>query len=197
KLFPNLERGDMNSVVGIVVHQTGGQSAQGTLAGYRAKGANGAHFLIDKDGTIYQTASLNKKTNHVGQIQSRCYIEKTCPPAEFKLIQQQERTNKDKRKVTAREHLKAWPDRYPNNSDSIGIELVGFHRNVDGKPEPVYDVVTERQNSSLKWLIGILSSNLDLHSTLKERWEISINEIFRHPEIGRKNETEASTAKWK
>lgn len=79
KIFSNIERGDMKKVVGLVVHQTGGITIQSTFDSYRQKGANGAHFLIDKEGKIYQTVSLFKKTNHVGMIQSRCYIEKTCP----------------------------------------------------------------------------------------------------------------------
>ena len=46
----------------------------------------GAHFLIDTDGTIYQTASLDKKTQHVGKIRSRCYEEEICSEKETKII---------------------------------------------------------------------------------------------------------------
>lgn len=48
----------MTHVYGIVVHQTGAATAKSTLASYRNPGANGAHFLIDKNGHIYQTGSV-------------------------------------------------------------------------------------------------------------------------------------------
>ena len=38
----------------------------------------GAHFLIANDGTIYQTASLEKLCWHVGILYSRCADEKSC-----------------------------------------------------------------------------------------------------------------------
>jgi N-acetyl-anhydromuramyl-L-alanine amidase AmpD len=59
-ICPALEHGDMPVVRGIIVHQTGSASAQSTLASYKHVGAVGAHFLIDKDGSIYQTTSLRK-----------------------------------------------------------------------------------------------------------------------------------------
>ena len=52
---PKLSHGRMTHVSGIIVHQTGAKTAQSTLDSYLQAGANGAHFLIDKDGTIYQT----------------------------------------------------------------------------------------------------------------------------------------------
>jgi len=52
--------------------------------------------------------------------------------------------------------------------------------------ELVYEPVTNEQNASLEWLIR------ELCLTLK----ISMREIFRHPDVSRKNQTEASTAKW-
>ena len=75
-LRPFLEHGPMPVVHGIVVHQTDSDKAAGTLAQYEKPGSNGAHFLIDKDGKIYQTASVFKKTHHVGVLKSR-----VCSPA--------------------------------------------------------------------------------------------------------------------
>jgi N-acetyl-anhydromuramyl-L-alanine amidase AmpD len=79
----NIERGELSVIHGIVVHQTGSSTATATLNGYAKSTANGAHFLIDKDGTIFQTASLRKKTQHVGWIKSRCLVEKSCTPKEL------------------------------------------------------------------------------------------------------------------
>lgn len=49
----------------IAVHQTDSPTAQATFNAYRT-GGNGAHFLIDKPGTVYQTASLQAVCFHVG-----------------------------------------------------------------------------------------------------------------------------------
>ncbi|WP_256703209.1 hypothetical protein [Burkholderia ubonensis] len=52
--------------------------------------------------------------------------------------------------------------------------------------QEVYEAVTDQQNASLKWLVA----------ELVDTFKVSTHEIYRHPEIGRKNLTEASTAKW-
>jgi N-acetyl-anhydromuramyl-L-alanine amidase AmpD len=48
----NIERGSMHQVRGIIVHQTDSDAATATLNSYRNAGAAGAHFLIDRDGTM-------------------------------------------------------------------------------------------------------------------------------------------------
>ncbi|CAG2262846.1 N-acetylmuramoyl-L-alanine amidase [Burkholderia sola] len=52
--------------------------------------------------------------------------------------------------------------------------------------EPIYESVTTEQNASLKWLVRELSETLN----------VEMREVYRHPEVGRKNATEASTARW-
>ena len=47
-----IERGDMAKVNGIIVHQTGGSTAASSLSSYKNAGASGAHFLIERDGTV-------------------------------------------------------------------------------------------------------------------------------------------------
>lgn len=49
--------------LGVVLHRTVSSSAKGTLGSFASTGS-GTHFLVGKDGTIYQTASLNKGTFH-------------------------------------------------------------------------------------------------------------------------------------
>ncbi len=83
--FLNLERGDMKTVAGIIVHQTDSSTAASTLAQYKTS-AIGAHFLIDKDGTLYQTASVLKRVNHVGRLKARCIEEHTCASGEKKRL---------------------------------------------------------------------------------------------------------------
>ncbi|MGR2856493.1 peptidoglycan recognition protein family protein [Erwinia rhapontici] len=190
KIFNNIEHEKMDAVNGIVVHQTNASTASSTFHSYQNKGAAGAHFLIDRDGTIYQTASLFKVTWHVGRLQSRCYLTKKCEPADLQKVADLEKSWRNYDKVHQIEKVKNYPDRFPSNIDSIGIEIVGkAERQIDkktGEPVFVYEDVNDRQNESLKWLIRELIGTLNVSTT----------EIYRHPEIGRKTLTEASTAKW-
>ena len=80
---PAIEHGALTAIKGIIVHQTDSDTAAATLNGYLTAGANGAHFLIDRDGAVYQVASLKKKTWHVGKLRSRCLAQHTCSPAEL------------------------------------------------------------------------------------------------------------------
>lgn len=184
--FASLERGDMPVVNGIVVHQTGGSTARSTFNSYR-NSTIGAHFLIDKDGKVYQTASLYKRANHVGLLRSRCLERHACAPAELKRLQ-----SATLRKRSTMEYAKAFPERFPSNRDSIGIELVGeYHRNPDfgeirGADEFLYVPVSDEQNAALRWLVG------ELRRTLK----VAAEEVYRHPDISYKTPTEAATAAW-
>lgn len=183
-LSPSIERGAMKAIHGIIVHQTGGPTAQSTLDGYKRSSANGAHFLIDSDGTIYQTASLHKQTWHVGKLKARCVLEKRCTPVELKELLRFNPTKEDRRELA-----KNVPDRFPSNQDSIGIELVGEalpRGNSVPDQKKTYEPVTGKQNTSLQWLVT------ELAFTLK----VPMTEIFRHPDVSRKNPSEASTAKW-
>lgn len=172
----NIERGELKIIKGIIVHQTGGASAKSSLDSYNAKKANGAHFLIDKDGTIYQTASLFRQTWHVGKLRSRCVAEHSCSPADLQGLKVFSPTRENKR-----ENEKSVPERYPSNADSVGIELVG-------KPDAkgVYESATPEQNMSLKWLVDKLLTAFNVSST----------EVFRHPTVSRKTESEAASAQW-
>ncbi|EXU76908.1 peptidoglycan recognition protein family protein [Erwinia mallotivora] len=187
KRFSSIERGKLDKVNGIVVHQTDSTTANSIFNSYQNSGANGAHFLIAKDGKIYQTASLQKITNYVGFLQSRCLMKKICSPQELKKVTGMDKIkNIRERSKTVHRYKasKSFPDRYPYNADSIGIEIVGKARRINN--EDIYEPVNDRQNESLKWLVKELSETL----------RVSLNEVYRHPDVGRKNLTEASTATW-
>ncbi|WP_421504512.1 hypothetical protein [Erwinia rhapontici] len=62
--------------------------------------------------------------------------------------------------------------------------MVGLAIGPDNKE--VFEAVTDEQNQSLKWLV----------SELTRQFQVPMTEVHRHPDIGRKNTTEASTAKW-
>lgn len=182
-ISPHIEHGEMPVVQGIIVHQTDSSTAQSSLSSYGNPKSNGAHFLIDKDGTIYQTASVYKSTWHVGKLRSRCLAEMTCSPAELKLAQKW-----DPQGTHKREKLKSVPDRYPSNDDSIGIEIVGrsYPPTDDKSGENVFESLTEEQTESLKWLV----------SEIRETLNVPLAETYRHPEVSYKNKTEAQSASW-
>lgn len=62
-----LERGAMTGdPVGIVLHRTVSSSAESTISSFENSNI-GTHFVVDTDGTIHQTASLDQFTYHVGK----------------------------------------------------------------------------------------------------------------------------------
>jgi N-acetyl-anhydromuramyl-L-alanine amidase AmpD len=185
KINPKIEKGTMARVNGIIVHQTGGATADSALNNYN-NGAEGAHFLIDKDGTIYQTARVTQQCWHVGKINSKCYQLKTCTPAEVKtidaLLHQKGLPYKTRLlNVHRHEMAKPYPDRYPSNEDSIGIEMVSI-----ASPKTGYESVTIAQNDALRWLV----------STLERLLPLPPSNVFRHPTVSQKQPTEASSARW-
>ena len=175
-IVPTLARGRLGVVHGIVVHQTGGSTAEAAFAGYASR-PYGTHFLIDKSGKIFQTASLLYYTAHIGPIKARCLVEHRCSPVEMKAL-----AHFSPHGENQREMAKPFPSRYPSNRDSVGIELVGENNRVTGEFVPV----TEAQNRSLHWLVQGLASTL----------HVSLQEIYRHPQLSRKTPSEASTARW-
>jgi len=181
---PLIERDVLNRIRGIIVHQIGGTSGASSLNSYALKNANGAHFLIDKDGTIYQTASLFRQTWHVGRLRARCLAEYRCNPTELRALK------RFSPKIEHRiEMAKDVPQRYPSNEDSLGIEIVGAvvaSKGQNPAEQGVYEAVNAQQNASLRWLITELTSTFGIPMT----------EIFRHPVVSRKNPTEARSALW-
>ena len=192
---PVIERGQQTQIVGIIVHQTGSENAASSLSSYKRANANGAHFLIDLDGTIWQTAAIWQRTYHVGKLKARCLVNKSCTPPYTKQNQSVDRMHNI-------EKLKAPGTRYPMNEDAIGIELVGGAQLPPMSQIPlrfqnlpkdklladygVYRQPTVAQNQSLSWLVKMLEDTL----------QIAQSEVFRHPEVSRKNETEAAGANW-
>ena len=186
RIVSGIEKGPMSIVRAIVVHQTGGATAESTFTAYE-NGGNGAHFLISKDGRIYQTARVSQQCHHVGKLKSRCLETKTCDAVEAKAIdgilhQKGKSYSQRVRELHQHELEKAYPSRYPSNEDSIGIELVG---RVDPKTKR-YEPTTSLQDTSLKWL----------RMELQEHLMLASSEMFRHPEVSYKQPTEAESARW-
>lgn len=186
KIYKSLHKGNMTIINAIVVHQTGASTAQHTFNSYTSS-SNGAHFLIDKNGQIYQTALTDQKTYHVGKVRSRCIETKSCSKTELSTansIYLKKGLSYPVRVKNVHDHekIKSYPDRYPTNNDSIGIEIVGSYN----KSNSSYESVNSKQNLSLKWLVNELTTHLKLQN----------NDIYRHPEVSYKQPTEAKTANW-
>ena len=183
KRYTHIEHGALKAVHAIVVHQTDTTTAQQTFNSY-AVGGNDAHFLIDKSGKIYQTASLQKRCYHVGRlIKSKCLTinKKNCNCKEMSKIMAL-RWAKRIIAIDKNERQKNYPDRYPVNSDSVGIEIVGKFIN-----DTKYEDLTAAQNVSLQWLISELYGHFNLDTA----------DVYRHPEVSYKMASEGSTAVWK
>jgi N-acetyl-anhydromuramyl-L-alanine amidase AmpD len=186
RIFPGIEKGPLMKVNAMVIHQTGASTAQHSFNSYM-NGGNGAHFLIDKQGIIYQTAHLDKKTYHVGKIRSKCYETSVCSKSQLQavtlILSKPGRSYPDRvSDLHQYEKRKIYPDRYPLNEDSIGIEIVGNYN----KSKKIYESVLGLQNHSLSWLIGELFNH----------FKITKADIYRHPEVSYKIPSEASTAIW-
>jgi N-acetyl-anhydromuramyl-L-alanine amidase AmpD len=186
KISNKIEKGVLGTVNAIVVHQTGASNAESSFSSYK-EGKNGAHFLIDKDGTIYQTARINQKCWHIGNIRSRCQEMKACSTDELKavnamLFKKGEAYSARIKSLSRHEAEKSYPDRYPTNDDALGIEIVGAF---DAKSQ-TYETVNKQQNSTLAWLVEALETKLSLDQ----------DDVYRHGSIAYKQPSEASTATW-
>ena len=187
RIFKSLHKGKIAKVHAIVVHQTGAPSAQHTFNSYQ-NASHGAHFLIDKMGTIYQTALTNQVAYHVGRLKSKCIDQPaSCSASDLSAanavyLQKGISYAVRVKKLHTHEKGKGYPDRYPTNNDSVGIEVVG---NYIAKNN-AYEVVNAKQNASLKWLVSELSTHLGLQ----------VGDVYRHPTVSYKQPSEASTASW-
>lgn len=177
-IIGNLEHGPIGKVQALVLHQTNSSTAKSTLNTWKTR-PYGTHFLIDKDGTTYQTARLTKQTLHVGKIKSRCKEEQSCSESETKTINQLRQKNSFgtyTRKLYHHELKKNYPNRFPINKDSIGIEVVELFDEKKGYGPP-----TKEQKIALDLLVNALLIKYDL--TLKD--------VYAHATISRKQKSEA------
>ena len=179
RIFSNLERGDLpaENVRAIVLHRTGGSTANSTLEAWKTK-PEGTHFLIDNDGTIYQTAGLDKSTWHVGPIRARSEVERTWSPEEKKKIADVmaagARTGRKYPALHDYELTKDYPARYPYNGDSIGIEVVGVY----DTPQLAFVPPTQAQLKSVGSLV----------EALKTKFGLTNADIYHHGVISYKDD---------
>ena len=184
KIYAGIEHDDLSQISAIVLHRTDSLAAEGTLNAYAHGKTSGAHFLIDKSGLIYQTASMRKTCWHIGELLPRCEVEKSCDPSELKTITaliHERGLAFGLRAVNLSRHeaAKSYPLRYPSNSDSVGIEVVGkFWASAKTFEKP-----TLEQLRSLKWLV----------ETIVEEYSLSLHDdVYAHGAIARKQVCEGA-----
>lgn len=165
--YPQIGHGSLEKINAIVLHRTNSSTAQSVKNAY-ANQKNGAHYLIDSDGTIYQTLGVDKMAWHVGKIRSKCAETKTCDETESSKL----KTIKGFSVLHQHEVSKKYPERFPINSDSIGIEVVGM-----GDVENGYTQPTKEQ----------LASTLRLVNGLQERYKLDNQDVFPHGQISYKD----------
>lgn len=173
-IVSKLEKGNLPTVNAIVLHRTGGATMASAITAFKSSGV-GTHYIIDKDGTIKQTASTGKYTYHVGKIRARCMAEGTCSEEEAKKIKG---FGWSPKKIHDNEKTKKYPDRYPMNTDSIGIEVVGKY-NTAAK---IWDQATPQQKTSINFLI----------KKLKKTYNLTDRDIYEHDKISYKTAGEGS-----
>jgi N-acetyl-anhydromuramyl-L-alanine amidase AmpD len=71
-----LNQGKIEKINAIVLHRTNSSTKESALSSF--KSGIGTHFLIDKNGDIYQTAGLSTYVYQIGFIQARCENDKAC-----------------------------------------------------------------------------------------------------------------------
>lgn len=182
KRYKNLEHGDMPEVHAIVLHRTNTDSGNSVLNSYGAGQTTGAHFLIDLDGKVYQTADTSKKAWHVGPIHRRCEDDDSCSDEDNATInsirRDREKSFGKKLKLVTKSELdtKDYPERLPANEDSIGIEVVGKY---DDKLKK-FDSPTPGQMESVRRLVV----------TLQKEHGLTDGDVYTHGEISYKKPSE-------
>jgi N-acetylmuramoyl-L-alanine amidase len=175
---PRIEHGAMPQVNGIVLHRTESSTAAGTLSTWRTREAGtGAHFLIDTDGTIHQTVSVDRQAWHVGAVRSRGEVEGTITPGDQRELDAARGTTPEWRGTAVRavsriESTRPYPERYPTNGDSVGIEVVGRYNAATS----TWDPPTTEQRASIRRLVGTLQNNFGLND----------HDVYQHDVISRK-----------
>lgn len=174
-----LEHGKISSIKAVVLHRTNSSSVKNIIG----NSSEGTHFWVEKDGTIYQAASLNKKTWHVGKGLYSKQKDETG-------IGNYENTWPHTKRG-AEELNKNYPNRYPINSDSVGIEVAGLWTKTSGKEtsgkykgelKGKWDDLTKKQEEAVVCLCQML----------KQHYSLSNSDIYAHDDIKPKTKGEGS-----
>jgi N-acetyl-anhydromuramyl-L-alanine amidase AmpD len=179
-----IEHSPIGIVNAVVLHRTDSSNAASVLNAWKTK-TEGTHFLISENGTIYQTASLKKQCWHVGKLYAKCSITSSCTEADAKameaILHKKNMSWGQKFKLITRGELKkSYPERFPHNHDSLGIEIVGMIK----AGSEIYESPNKSQMDSIFWLLDEIVST----------YQVSLKDIYAHGEIAHKEESEGAAA---
>jgi N-acetyl-anhydromuramyl-L-alanine amidase AmpD len=177
---PMIEHEPIGSIRAVVLHRTATANANSVLNAWNTQN-EGAHFLISELGNIYQTASLKRQCWHVGKIYARCRTTGTCTEQDAKYLEgilRKKNTNWGSKfiLITKHELSKNYPQRFPHNHDSLGIEVVG---EIKSNCE-IYEMPSQLQLKSVIWLLDELVAT----------YGFSLKDIYAHGKIAHKNKSE-------
>lgn len=175
-----LENGKLTKIEAIVLHRTEG----GDVISAMSNTTLGTHFYVASDGTVYQAASLNKKTQHVG---SGLYSKEKDETGEGSYENTWPHNERGKAELN-----KNYPDRYPTNGESVGIEVAGRFTKTSGKEtsgkykgedKGEWEALTEKQ----------INAVICLCKVLKKQYKLDNDDIFAHDDIKPKTKGEGSS----
>lgn len=179
-----IQHSPLSAVAAIVLHRTGTANAQSVLNAWDTK-KEGTHFLISEIGEIYQTGSIKKQCWHVGKLYARCRTTQSCSKDDAKTLESllhKKNTSWGKKfkLVTDHELKKDYPERFPHNRDSIGIEIVGMM----SQQNEIYELPNKQQSTALFWLLDELISY----------YQLTLKDIYAHGKIAHKEVSEGASA---
>ena len=147
----------------VVLHRTDSPTISSALNNASQQAA--AHFYIAKNGDVYQKISLAQVAPHVGRIKKRD------DPKSFSIIS-----------VFNEEKKKNYPERYPYNEDSIGIEVVGKSLKYESENKWYYLAPTDiEQIKTIARLVNFLTGYFSLNKD---------GDLYGHEVISSKSEGE-------
>lgn len=161
------------NVNAIVLHRTGSTNVTSPLSS--ASNSAAAHLYIDTNGDIYQKVSLDQTAPHVGRIRVKPAAGEAPKPSSVA--------------AHNNEITKNYPERYPYNADSIGIEVVGSHlrrsESISGMTDDYYVAPTDiEQIKSIARVVNFLTARFTLSKD---------DDIYGHEIISSKCDGEGQT----
>ena len=182
QLIAKIGNGKLNVINAIILHRTVSYTTKSVFNTWLGKNVYrvGAHFVIDKDGTIYQCLSIYTKAHHVGRIRSKALETNNFQnDVDKKSVCDKKNNISD---LSNYEFTKEYPLRFPGNMDSIGIEVVSMYI----EQTKQWEKATEAQLKSINLLIDILLTCYKKHNG----YNLTTKDIYPHDKIAYKTDGE-------
>jgi RHS repeat-associated protein len=155
--MPKGYHGIMKNIIGIVLHRTQGSNEEGTFSSWK-QNKLATHYLVARDGTIYNNAPENTLCWHVGKPKGNSGI---------------------------------------NNSNAIGIEVVGCPLDANGK-ETCDSKKFGGDNVPYGWsplTPAQIISVANLTNNLIHRYNFNLSNLHNHEDVSKKSPKEGLTVR--